>query len=147
MKFQVESVKEWAADARPLYEAHWRELGLDLDLKIDPDIEKMEIMEKLGMFTVITARYGGKLVGYLLAVVSTHLHYRTSPKMFIIDAYYILPECRKGAGVKLFKVAEYTAKKLGAIKMYLSCKVHKDHSKLFEALGYRLSDYAFIKRI
>src|SRR6185312_6140780 len=147
LSFQIESVEQWASEAAPLYGKHWRELGLDLDLEIAPDIEKMKVMESLGIFTVITARQEGKLIGYLLAVVSTHLHYRTSPRMFIIDAYYILPEFRKGAGAKLLKFAEHTAKKLGAIKMYLSCKVHEDHSDLFRALGYRLSDYAFIKRI
>lgn len=145
--FQLESVERWAADAKPLYIKHWRELGLDLDLEIAPDIEKMRVMEQVGLFIVITVRSAGELVGYLLAVVSTHLHYRTSPRMFIVDAYYIVPEFRKGVGVKLFKFAEHIAKELGTIKMYLSCKVHKDHSKLFTALGYRLSDYAFIKRI
>lgn len=143
----MESIDAWAAEAQPLYVEHWKELGLDLDLEIAPDIEKMKIMEQAGLFLVITAREAGKLIGYLLAVVSAHLHYKNSPKMFIVDAYYIVPEFRRGAGVRLFKFAEETAKKLGAIKMYLSCKVHKDHSKLFLALGYRLSDYAFIKRI
>lgn len=147
MQFQVEAVAQWAADAPDLYCKHWQELGLDLDLKIDPDIEKMTILEKAGAFTVVTAREDGRLVGYLLAVVSTHLHYRSSPKMFIVDAYYILPEFRNGTGVRMFRFAEKLAHSLGAIKIYLSCKVHKDHSKLFTALGYRLSDYAFIKRI
>lgn len=147
MKFQLESVDRWAKDARPLYEKHWRELGLDLDLEIAPDIEKMRVMESAGVWKIITARESGELAGYLLALVTKHLHYRNSPPMFIVDAYYMLPEFRKGAGARLFKFAEQLAHQLGAIKMYLSCKVHEDHSELFRALGYRLSDYAFIKRI
>jgi hypothetical protein len=145
--YQLETVDNWYADAKPLYEKHWQELGLDLDLKIDPDVDKMRLMEQNGMFTVITVRNAGRLVGYLLAVVSNHLHYRSSPKMFIVDAYYVLPEFRQGTGTKLFKFAEHIAQTLGTIKIYLSCKVHKDHSRLFKTLGYRLSDYAFIKRI
>ena len=147
IKFQQEKVNQWAADAAPLVNAHWRELGLDLDLKIDPDIAKMQQMEALGMWKVVTARNEGKLVGYLLAVFSPHLHYRSSPPMFIVDAYYITPECRKGTGTKLFRFSEGLAKELGAIKIYLSCKAHKDHSQLFSALGYKLSDFAYIKRI
>jgi Acetyltransferase (GNAT) family len=147
IQFQIEPVEQWAADSKDLVYAHWQELGLDLDLEIAPDIEKMKILESLGMFTVITARDEGKLVGYLLAVVSTHLHYRTSPPMFIVDAYYISLEYRNGTGAKLFRFAEVIAKQLGTIKIYLSCKVHKDHSKFFKVLGYKLSDYAFIKRI
>ena len=144
---QTETVKQWAQDAMPLVEKHWRELGLDLDLKIDPDLAKMELLEQAGIWKTITARDSGTLVGYVLAIFSTHLHYKSSPPMFIIDAYYVLPEARNGTGAKLLKYAEHLAKSLGAIKMYLSCKVHKDHSPLFQALGYRLSDYAFIKRI
>lgn len=145
--FQVEPVKIWAAETKWLVYAHWQELGLDLDLEISPDYVKMAKLEELGMFKVITVREDGRLVGYLLAVVSTHLHYSTSPPVFIVDAYYISPECRSGTGVKLVRFAESVAKELGTIKIYFSCKVHKDHTQLFQALGYKLSDYAFIKRI
>jgi hypothetical protein len=145
--FQVESVEDWASESKDLVYAHWQELGLDLDLEIAPDYGKMQILEGLGMFKVITVREDDRLVGYLLAVVNTHLHYRNSPKVLIVDAYYVSPECRSGTGVKLVRFTEAVAKQLGTIKIYFSCKVHKDHSKLFNALGYRLSDYAFTKRI
>ena len=146
-KFQIEPVEDWASEAKDLIYAHWQELGLDLDLEIAPDFQKMAKLEEMGMFKVITVRDDGRMVGYLLAVVSTHLHYRNSPKMLIVDAYYIAPECTSGTGVKLVRFTEDVAHRLGAIKIYFSCKVHKDHSRLFEALGYRLSDYAFTKRI
>jgi GNAT superfamily N-acetyltransferase len=143
----LESVEQWAADSKDLVYAHWQELGMDLDLEIAPDVAKMRALEKLGVWKVLTAREDGRLVGYLLAVVSVHLHYMNSPRMFIVDAYYVSPESRNGTGTKLFRFAEAFAKELGTIKIYLSCKVHRDHSALFLALGYQLSDYAFIKRI
>lgn len=145
--FQVEPVEDWASESKELVHSHWQELGLDLDLEIAPDFENMAKLEAMGMFKVITIRDDGRMVGYLLAVVSTHLHYRNSPKMFIVDAYYVSPECRSGTGVKLIRFAEDVAHRLGAIKIYLSCKVHQDHTKLFQALGYRLSDFAFTKRL
>jgi hypothetical protein len=145
--FQLESVATWASEAKDLVYAHWQELGLDLDLSIDPDIEKMQAMENIGMFKVITAREDGKMVGYLLAIFSRHLHYKSSPPMFIVDAYYVSPESRSGTGAKLIRCAEGISRRLGAIKVYLSCKIHRDHSRLFVALGYKLSDFAFIKRI
>lgn len=147
LSFQLESVEKWALEAQPLYIQHWKELGLDQDLEIAPDISKMKAIEALGMWKVVTARFEGRLVGYVLAVFSPHLHYSTSAPMFIVDAYYIMPEFRTGNGAKLLKFAESVARSLGAIKIYLSCKVHEDHSALFTLLGYRLSDYAFIKRI
>ena len=67
--------------------------------------------------------------------------------MLIVDAYYVKPEFRQGTGLRLLKYMEEFARMRGAIKIYLSCKVHKDHSRLFQALGYRLSDYAFTKRL
>jgi len=145
--FQVESVETWARESKDLVYAHWQELGLDLDLEIAPDVEKMKILEGMGMFKVVTVRDEGRLVGYLLAVVNTHLHYKNSAQMLIVDAYYVSPECRSGTGVKLIRFTESLAKELGAIKIYFSCKVHCDHSALFKALGYRLSDYAFTKRV
>jgi GNAT superfamily N-acetyltransferase len=147
LSFQPESVDSWAKDAQPLYWKHWQELGLDLDLKIDPNIAAMRNLEAAGVWKILTVRDGKKLVGYVLAIFTPHLHYHTSPPMFIVDAYYVMPEYRSGTGTKLLKYAESVAKTLGAIKIYLTCKVHQDHSKLFTALGYRLSDYAFIKRI
>ncbi len=145
--FQVESVEDWASESKELVYAHWQELGLDLDLEIAPDFGKMKQLEDMGMFKVITVREDGRMVGYLLAVVNKHLHYRNSPLMLIVDAYYISPECRSGTGVKLVRFTEELAHRLGAIKIYLSCKVHQDHTQLFLALGYRLSDHAFTKRI
>jgi N-acetylglutamate synthase-like GNAT family acetyltransferase len=66
----------------------------------------------------------------------------------MVDLYYLLPEHRKGiTGVKLFKNAEADLKELGVKKIYTGCKLHLDHTKLFEFLGYTKSDYQFIKLI
>lgn len=145
--FQVESVEEWEAECKDLVYAHWQELGLDQDLEIAPDYETMKRMEAAGAFYVVTVREDGKMVGYLLAVVNKHLHYNNAPKMLIVDAYYIDPSARTGTGVKLIRFVEGISKRMGIIKIYFSCKVHRDHSKLFTAMGYTLSDFAFIKRI
>jgi hypothetical protein len=145
--FQVESVAAWEAECKDLVYAHWQELGLDLDLEIAPDYEAMKQLESLDMFKVVTVREDSRLVGYLLAVVNKHLHYRNSPRMLIVDAYFISPECRSGTGAKLIRFTESLAGELKAIKIYFSCKVHRDHSALFLKLGYRLSDFAFTKRI
>lgn len=147
LTIKVESIESWFKDAVPLIYNHWQELGLDTDLKGDINTEALIQLEKMGIASVVTVRDEGKIAGYLLAIHTPHLHYKSSPPMFIVDMYYIAPEYRKGAGVKLFKFAEEYAKKLGCIKLYLSCKAHKDHSRLFEALGYKLSDFAFTKRI
>ena len=112
------------------------------------DIEKLIMLEKAGAWLTITARDDdGSLVGYAVGVLSPHLHYKSSGPMFMVDMYYIKPEHRNGTGAQLLAFMEATAREKNAIKIYLSCKIHKDHTRLFEALGYKLSDYAFIKRV
>lgn len=145
--FQVEPVSQWEYESKDLVYEHWQELGLDLDLEISPDYEKMKLMESLGMFHVITARDEGRMVGYLLVIINEHLHYKSAPKMLVVDAYYVDPKARTGTGVKMIRFMEEFSKKLDAIKIYLTCKVHSDHSELFTAMGYKLSDFCFIKRV
>lgn len=147
MTFQLESVEKWFGDAIPLIYNHWQELGLDTDLKGDVDVERLMILEQAGAWLTMTARDDGKLVGYIAALFSPHLHYRSSGPMMIVDMYYIKPEYRNGTGAQLLAFMEATARDKKAIKIYLSCKVHKDHTKLFQLLGYKLTDYAFTKRI
>lgn len=147
LSIQIDSIERWHKDAYPLLHDHWQELGLDLDLEGAIDVDSLSKLEEMGRASVITVRDNGNVVGYLLAIHHTHLHYKTSPPVFIVDMYYIAPEYRKGLGVRLFSFMQSYAKKIGCIKLYLSCKVHKDHSKLFTAMGYKLSDYAFVKRI
>ena len=147
LSIQIDSMERWHKDAYPLLHDHWNELGLDLDLKGDIDIDSLAKLEEMGRASVITVRDAGDVVGYLLAIHHPHLHYKSSPPVFIVDMYYVAPEYRRGLGVRLLSFMQAYAKRLGCIKLYLSCKVHKDHSDLFKAMGYKLSDYAFVKRI
>jgi len=147
ISFQRETVDSWWNDAQPLIFDHWQELGLDTDLKGDIAIDKLRILEANGLWLTMTARDEGKLVGYVVGLFSPHLHYQSSGPMMIVDMYYTKPEYRKGVGAKMLAFMEQTARELNAIKIYLSCKVHRDHTKLFMLLGYKLSDFAFTKRI
>src|SRR5260221_11352827 len=79
--FQTESVEQFVREATPLIYEHWQELGLDLDLRGDPDFDKMAILEKAGLWYVLTARHEETLVGDLWALVSPHLHSRNSGLM------------------------------------------------------------------
>jgi hypothetical protein len=58
----------------------------------------------------------------------------------------MLPEARKGGGgVRLFIEAERSLREKGVVKTYLSTKVHKDNTAIFERLGWRLTDKVFTK--
>lgn len=99
-----------------------------------------------GMLHVLGVWDNDRMVGYYIAFLMPHPHYASSGVMAITDVYYLLPEYRRGEwGIALFTEAERTLREKGVVKAYISCKVHQDHTKLFELLGWRKSDYSFIK--
>ena len=106
-------------------------------------------MEKSGILHIVTIRSTGRLVGYYIAfVLPHHVHYSKAGIMAFTDIYYILREFRTGGtGTKLFIEAERTLRNRGVVKAYLSCKVHDDHTALFEGLGWKKTDYAFTKML
>lgn len=146
LSFQRESLLEFWPDAEAIFPRHWAELALNQDkIKIDIDKLRYEDMEKFGLMYILTARKAGQLVGYLMAFLMPHFHYKSAGKMALVDMYYVIPEERKGAGAKLFCEFERRMKEMEVVQMIISCKLHQDHTQLFLALGYTWSDKTFIK--
>ena len=88
----------------------------------------------------------GKLVGYIVCFVMPHFHYKSSGLTALADMYYILHDYRKGGlGVRMFREMERGLKARNVIRAHMSCKVHEDHTKLFEGMGWTLTDYTFSK--
>lgn len=148
ISFAIESWAKFYPDAKVLFPEHYKELALDQDFaKLDIDEEKYEAAESQGLLMILTVRAETRLVGYYVAAITGHLHYKSSGLMAHTDLYYILPEFRVGAtGLKIFLVLERELKARGVTKAYLSTKVHSDNTKLFELLGYHLTDKVFTKR-
>lgn len=146
MKFQRETWKQCGGEIALLAPEHWRELAIDQERVIlDLDTARYQQFEDAGILLLVTARDGDELAGYWLAFLGPHPHYRTSGLMAVTDAYYVRPKYRTGYGAKLFRAAEREMKALNVTKAYLSCKLHQDHSALFEALGWKATDIMFTK--
>lgn len=147
--FQVETWERYSKDAEALWPLHYQELALNQDrIKLDVDRERYAHGEKDGNLIIVTARDGEKLVGYCLMMIVPHFHYKSSGKMGYVDVYYLLPEYRKGGnGARLFMAMEIALKAIGVRELYQSTKIHKDESRLFEALGYKKSDIILRKYI
>ena len=126
---------------------HWDELALDkLLFQRDLDHEKYFALEKQGMLHVVTARSHGDLIGYIICFVMPHMHYKSSGLVALADMYYLLREHRLGGlGVRMFREMERGLKERGVIRAHMSCKKHEDHTRLFEAMGWDLTDYTFSK--
>lgn len=125
----------------------WEEVALDKDkIPLCVDYSSYSTMYDKGMLHVLGLWDDDRMVGYYIAFLMPHPHYVSSGLMAITDVYYLLPQYRRGEwGVALFTEAERSLREKGVTKAYLSCKVHQDHTRLFELLGWRKSDYSFIK--
>jgi len=130
---------------RPLFSAHFRELGVNQHrLAARADEARYAELDRLGILFVITARCDGELVGYFVGFTMPHLHYLGAGLWAMTDMYYIKPEFRCGTGLKMFRAFKRLARERGCRFAVTSCKVHQDHSALFEKLGAKWTDKTFI---
>lgn len=144
--FQVEKIATFVPDAHLLFPLHYKELALDQDqIKFGFDAGRYLQFEQEGKLHIVTVRSDGRLVGYFIAVIVPHLHYKDAGLMAQTDMYYLLPEFRNGTGVKMLIEVERTLRQKGVTKFFISCKVHQDHSELFEKMGFAKTDVVFAK--
>lgn len=147
ISFHEEQFGEFFADGQELFPMHYEELALNKDeVKLELDVTRYEKAEKDGILHIATIRDEGQLVGYYVSVILTHLHY-ASLLCASTDMYWIVPEYRAQCGAAFIRFVEHCWRKRGVKKAYLSCKVHADKQKFFEALGYTFSDKFFVKLI
>src|ERR1019366_1927498 len=83
------------AGEKGLFQKHWEDLAFDKVIPWDMNHELYGVLEKGNMLHVVTARSAGVIVGYHLATICPHLHYKNAGEMCYEDMYYILPEFRK----------------------------------------------------
>lgn len=143
-------VERWAdvkpEECEPLFAIHWEEVARDKEkIKLEVDREKYTECERLGKFHLVTLRDDGKLVGYFAGFIDTHPHYK-STLFFSTDVYFILPEYRQTRWpLKMFLFMEDSLRLKGVKKMVTITKVHQDHSRLFEWLGWTLTEKVYTK--
>jgi GNAT superfamily N-acetyltransferase len=147
----VYAEEPWSAfktEAAPMFLRHWREIALNhAEVPLDIDHERYDALAAVGALHVLTARRAGLLIGYHIAIISGHLHYR-STLHGITDVYYVAPECRHGVtGMRLFQAVERELKKRGVHKLFTATKLHLDQGPLFERLGYKPVERLYAKII
>lgn len=149
MIFQIESWDSFWRDGQELFPIHWQELALNKDkISLAIDEPRFRKIYEDGLLLIVGARQEVRLVGYFVAMILPHIHYKDAGNMAFTDMYYIHPEFRKGgAGVKMFLAVERIFKAKGVVKAYISSKVHQDNSALFEKLGWHFSDKSYTKMI
>ena len=147
MKFQLEAFSRWSREAleRGLFEAHWREVGEDLEeIPLEIDLEKLVLLERAGMLAGFSARTDdGSLAGYAVMVVSAHINYK-SHVFALSHAIYMAPEHR-GKGLDLIRLVEREMRGRGVSKIVFLEKEGAGFGLVFKGMGYRLSETAWGK--
>ena len=118
----------WSAllpEMMPLWRDHYGEVALDKDIvPLSPDLVRYAGLEAEGKLHVVSVRLDSELIGYLVAVVTTHLHYSTT-LFATFDLFYLKPEHRIGwRGVSLFRAAERSLSRRGVVIIQGNTKVH-----------------------
>lgn len=147
----VYAVELWAdvkGEMAPMFERHWREIALNhAEVPLDIDHARYDALAAAGALHVVTARDETGLIGYHIAIISTHLHYK-STLHGITDVYYVAPEKRQGfTGIRLFQAVERELKARGVRKLFTGTKLHLDMGPLFERLGYTAVERLYSKLI
>lgn len=147
VSIKTETWKAIDGEIEEVAASHWAELALDkLLFQRDLDHERYLKMDELGLMHVVTARDGSRLVGYIICFVMPHMHYKSSGLVALADMYFLLREYRKGGlGLRMFREMERGLKARKVIRAHMSCKVHENHTKLFEGMGWTLTDLTFSK--
>jgi len=146
MQFKAERWTDIEPELIEIFSKHWEEIAVFKgNIPLDVNLEEYRKVDEAGLLHVTTARDEGKLAGYYICVVRPHPHYKTT--LFgMLDAYFILPDYRKGGvGLQLFLEMERFMKELGVKSLISSCKKHHDITKLFEHLGWEMVGYQFQK--
>lgn len=135
---QVEPFSAALPEMLPMLPLHWEELALDKDqVPLAPRWDAYARMESEGQLLLVTLREHGQLVGYSWTFIAPHLHYGTTLTA-TMDIFWIRPESRgRMGGRRLFRAVEAELRRRGVKRWMVGSKLHKDSSRLFEALGFR----------
>jgi len=133
-------------ELQEVFPEHYEELNV-VDLDLDPDYDAYRRLNEAGMLRCITCRHYDQIIGWIVFVISPHIHYKNC-KTAIEDVYFLRKKYRKGRiGIKLFQYAEQVLKCCGVNRIIVSTKVNFDNSRLFEYLGYTHTDKKFTKML
>ena len=150
MTYEHESYSAIAEEIRPLLRRHWEAIANDKEaVPLDVDEEKYRALDSAGLLVIITARVDGRLVGYIAAILSPHLHYR-STLFATFDVFWMEPEFRSGLnGVGLFMRMLLQLKAAGVVKVVGQSKVGsgRDVSAIYRALGFEQAEILYTRTI
>lgn len=133
---QVELLKDMLPEIKGLLPKHWDELALNKDkVPLKPDYARYIALEELGIMCTVVLRENGVAIGYVIGLISPHLHYM-SCLTYIMDILFVAPDKRQATGgMKLMAALLKELKRRGVQRAVFNTKVHHNISSLFIKFG------------
>jgi len=146
--FQEEYASGLKDELLPLLELHWKEIARNKDqIKLNVDWEAYKTIEDSGALHAVTARDDGKLIGYIISMVSPNFHYRDWI-MAHCDVLFMHPDYRGNSTfIKLLKFTEKSLQKRGVVNFYIHMKLAHDFGSLLERYDYAAIERTFEKQL
>jgi len=147
MNYCLESIKTLRTEIYPLFEAAWNEVDQCAEhMPLDPDWERTEMLEDMGMWRTYTLRTDEKeLVGFICVLVQPLLHSKNHFHAFT-DVAYVKPEHR-GQFKKLLAIAEDDLKEEGVTWFSFVLKSWDKRGAFLEDMGYVLHENNYQKKV
>lgn len=136
---KAESYNDCIDEIKPLlYEMHNEVDPLAETFPLDPDYERYELMDGLGILQVHIARDDGTMVGFMVSMVGPHLHHKDVVHS-TTDLFYVKPEYREGSTIapELIHYAQGDLKYSCNVKvMVIGMKIKHEFRKLLQHCGF-----------
>jgi GNAT superfamily N-acetyltransferase len=131
----------------PLLERHYRELATFQDIPLKPNWPMYARLAKAGHLPIFTARIDGVMVGYVVYLAITSMHYSIFQAQQ--DVLWLAPQYRGNhIGAHLINYSEASLRDMGVVLIQQHEKLeHPELGILLAKLGYRPMDRIWVKRL
>lgn len=147
LRFQDEKATDLFTEAKPLLEAHWREIATWQDIPLDPEWEMYTLAEDAGHLRTYTFRDHGELKGYAVFFVRQNLHYRGS-RQANQDIIWVSPEYRKQLlGARFLQWCDEQLRADGVQVVSHHVKLTHDFGPTLQRLGYQQVEAIWQRRL
>ena len=146
--YQLEDYAAVRDEIVPLLERHYRELATFQDIPLKPNWPVYARLAKAGYLAIFTARSEGVMVGYVVYLVITSMHYSILQAQQ--DILWLAPQYRGNRiGAHLISYSESSLKGImGVVLVQQHEKLeHPELGIVLAKLGYRPMDRIWVKRL
>ena len=144
--FQTERLTDVRHEAEALAQAHWEEVEAPMygAREYHMDFEQYEKLDSAGMLHIVTARDGGRMVGYASFFATCNMH--LGGMLATLDGLFLDRAYRGAGGIKLLRFAADEVRACGAVAAQFSSPASKDCGALYRRLGAKMTETVYTLR-